>query len=180
MSTEDETFAALLDAHGILRADAVLPAPAPAYVVFSQRSHAGLDEAALRANAERYFGTTVGFTVRKRFPEGWPERDAVRVVVAPSAIAGGVRLALGGPTDASDLDRADAADLRAGRAGMFDLARRCPTVWHVERLGEDDRTALLLAAVLSTTLLGPIFDGERLFAVRTARSLLEAPARAYR
>ncbi len=180
MSTDDEAFAALLDERGILRDDATIAPPSRAYLVFAQREHAGLDEAALRVSAERYFGTTVGFTVRKRFGDAWPLRDAARVVVAPSTIAGGVRLVVGGSVDERDLDRADAADLRAGRAGMFDLARRCSTAWHVERLGEDDRTALLLAAVLSTVLLGPIFDGEKLFAVRTARALLEAPARAYR
>lgn len=180
MTAEDESFAALLDARGILRQDAVLEPPVPAYVVFAQRNDAALDLALLRRNAERWFKTTVGVTVPKRYEHDFPLRDAARFVVAPSEIPGGVRLCVGRLTDERDLDRADAADRNAGRAGMFDLARRCGATWHIERLGEDDRTALLLAAVFSTTLLGPICDGERLFAVRTARAMLETPARPYR
>lgn len=180
MSAEDEAFATLLDENGLLREDAALEPPSRSFVVFAQRPDARLEIAALRTNAERWFKTTVGLTVPKRYSYDWPARDAARIVVAPSEIAGGVRLCFGRPTDERDLARADEADLRGGRAGMFDLARRCRTTWHVERLGDDDRTALLLAAVFSTTLLGPIFDGDRLFAVRTARAMLEAPGTPYR
>jgi hypothetical protein len=180
MTAEDEAFAALVDEHGILRADAELALPEPSYVVFSQRPDAALDLAVLRRNAERFFKTTVGITVPKRYAYDVPLRDAARFVVAPSDVAGGVRLCVGRPTDDRELTLADAADLRAGRAGMFELARRCPTTWFIERNGDDDRTALLLAAVFSTTFLGPIYDGDKLFAVRTARTLLESSARPYR
>lgn len=180
MSAEDEAFAALLDGHGLLRDDAALDPPERAFIVFAQRPDARLEIAALRTHAERWFKTTIGLTVPKRYTYDWPTRDAARIVVAPSEIAGGVRLCFGRPTDERDLARADAADLRAGRAGMFDLARRCATTWHIERTSDDDRTALLLAAIFSTTVLGPIFDGERLFAVRTARTMLEGTNSPYR
>ena len=179
MSAEDEAFATLLDDHGLLRSDARLDPPPRSFIVFAQRPDARLELGTLRANAERWFGTTVGITVPKRYTYDWPARDAARFVIAPSEVGGGVRMALGRPTDERDLARADEADLRAGRAGMFELARRCPTTWHIERIGDDDRTALLLAAVFSTTVLGPIFDGERLFAVRTARAMLESNAAHY-
>ncbi|CAN5596425.1 hypothetical protein BH09MYX1_BH09MYX1_19450 [soil metagenome] len=173
MSVDDEAFAELLGEDGILRSDVELTPPDPAFIVFAQRPDARLEPSTLRANAERFFGTTVGLTVPKRYNYAWPMLDAARIVVAPSAIAGGVRLCFGRPTDEHDLFRADEADLRAGRNGMYDLARRCKTTWHVARTSDDDRTALLLAAVISTTFLGPIFDGDRLFAVRTARVMLE-------
>lgn len=178
--TADEAIARLLDARGVLREDARVSPPSSAYLVFSQRPNAGLDVAGLRTTAERFFGTTVGLMVPKRYERDWPSTDVAQIVVAPSSIAGGTRFVFGRPVDEADFAAADEADLRAGRAGMIELARRCPTTWHVERLSAEDPTALLVAAIFSTTFLGPIFDGESLFAVRTARARLERAASAYR
>ena len=57
---------------------------------------------------------------------------------------------------------------------MYDLAeRRCGSIWIVEREGPEDRTALVLAAVIASVCLGPILGDGALFGVRTARVMLE-------
>ena len=173
MSQADELFAMMLDPHGVLRRNATLADPDPALLVFAQGRDARLDALALRTTAERYFGTTVGLTVPKRYVEPFPERDAARLVVAPSNLPGGVRLCVGRRTTKEDLLLAETVDKLQGPAGLYDLAKRCETVWRIERSGENDRTSLLLAAVFASTMLGPICTKTSLFGVRTARKLLE-------
>ena len=176
MTQADELFAILLDPNGVLRRNATLQDPEPAILVFAQGHEARLDAGALRATAERYFATTVGFTVPKRYVAPFPERDAARVVVAPSTtVPGGVRLCLGRRTQKEDLLLAEAIDKQQGPAGLYELAKRCQTVWRIEQSGDDDRTSLLLAAVFASTMLGPILTKKSLFGVRTARKMLEAP-----
>jgi hypothetical protein len=175
VSQADELFATLLDPNGVLRRSATLADPEPAILVFAQGRDARLDVEALRATAERYFDTTVGLTVPKRYTAPFPERDAARVVVAPSALPGGVRLCVGRRTQPDDLLLAKTVDEQQGPAGLYELAKRCETVWRIERSGEDDRTSLLLAAVFASTMLGPILTKKSLFGVRTARKMLEAP-----
>lgn len=176
MSQADELFAILLDPNGVLRRNAKVDDPEQAILVFAQGRDARLDAEALRVTAERYFDTTVGFTVPKRYVDPFPERDAARVVVAPSAtLPGGVRLCVGRRTKKEDLILAKTVDELQGPAGLYELAKRCETVWRIERSGEDDRTSLLLAAVFASTMLGPILTKKALFGVRTARKMLEAP-----
>ena len=176
MSQADELFEMMLDPNGVLRRNATIADPDPMLMVFSQGHDARLDVEALRATAERFFGTTVGFTVPKRYVDPYPVRDAARVIVAPSAIPGGVRLCVGRRTQKEDLRLAEAVDKLQGPAGLYELAKRCETVWRIERTDEDDRTSLLLAAVFASTMLGPICTKTSLFGVRTARKLLEGPA----
>ncbi len=189
MTETDERFAALLDDRGVLRAAGALAAPDPAYRVFGQRPDARCEIGAWRHNAERFFGTTVGLTVDKRYAGSYPDVDAARVVVAPtSGDVGGVRLCYGRRAAGADWDAAERADARAGTTGLGELARRCHVVWLVERQGPEDPTALLLAAIIASVLLGPILDvagasaenaGE-LFGVRTARLKLEGGSAPYR
>lgn len=182
MSRADEELAAMLDERGVLRPGASLDPPEPAYLVFAQRSDARCEIDAWRRNGERFFGTTVGLTVDKRYGGIYPDVDAARVVVAPGENVGGVRLCYARPATGADQDAAARADARAGYTGLADLARRCKTVWLVERQGEADRTALLLAAVVASVLLGPILDvgAAELFGVRTARVKLEGGSAPYR
>jgi hypothetical protein len=78
--------------------------------------------------------------------------------------------------DEKDLARADLAEARAGGGGLAGLARRCETIWLIERLSTTDMLALRLAAVMASVLLGPILDPEtsEIFGVKTARLRLEA------
>lgn len=94
-------------------------------------------------------------------------------MVAPSNLPGGVRLCVGRRTTKEDLLLAETVDKLQGPAGLYDLAKRCETVWRIERSDENDRTSLLLAAVFASTMLGPICTKTSLFGVRTARRLLE-------
>lgn len=176
MSQADELFEMMLDPSGILRRGAKIAEPEPSLLVFAQGRDARLDVEALRSTAERYFGTTVGLTVPKRYVDPFPVRDAARIVVAPSeAVPGGVRLCVGRRTQKEDLVLARQVDDRQGPAGLYELAKRCETVWRIEQSGDDDRTSLLLAAIFASTMLGPILTKDALFGVRTARKLLEAP-----
>lgn len=178
---DDESFRAQLGADGILRPDATLtpPDPSQAYVIFAQRPDARLELAQLRQHAERFFGTTLGITVPKKYGGEWPETDAAMVVLGPSAVPGGVRLCFGHPRRDVEIDAAQAADLRNG---LFDLAKRCPTTWLVTVESQVDRTALLLAAIFASVVLGPILSpgGGELFGVRTARAKLEEMGESYR
>jgi hypothetical protein len=77
---------------------------------------------------------------------------------------------------AEDYALADEGERRAGGGGLAGLARRCPSVWLVERTSRDDRLALGLAMILASVHLGPIVDpdGPDLFGVKTARGKLDA------
>jgi hypothetical protein len=46
-------------------------------------------------------------------------------------------------------------------------------VWVLQNEGSSDKTALLLAAIMASILLGPIVDGLAIFGVRGARTRLE-------
>lgn len=65
---------------------------------------------------------------------------------------------------------------------MFDLAQRCEAVWLIAVDAEPDATALLVAAIFASVVLGPIVppDGGALFGVRGARERLERIAPGYR
>jgi hypothetical protein len=180
---DDETFRSSIGPNGVLRPGTALSAPDPsqAYVVFAQRPDARFELGQLRQNAERFFGTTLGLTVPKTYAGDWPDTDAAMVVLGPSAVPGGVRFCWGHPRTEAEIDGAQAAEMRVGYTGMLDLARRCPTTWRIAIESSADRTALLLAAIFASVLLGPILSPEgELFGVRTARSKLEEPGDTYR
>lgn len=153
-----------------------------AYMVFAQRPDARVEIEAWSAHAERFFATRLGLTAEKRYAPGEvPRTDAARFVIAPEGEAPGIREATARPCDASDLARATMADERVGPGGtgLALLARRCPTVWIVERAVDRDPLALRLAAILASIFLGPILDTRlpELFGVKTARAKLEAMGR---
>jgi hypothetical protein len=152
--------------------------PPLALLVFSQRGDARVDIDGWGAHAERFFATRIGLAEEKRYDPGtpFPSTDDARFVVAPAGGTPGIRAVHARPRDDADLHLADAIDARAGGTGLALLARRCPTVWIVERESEADSLALRLAAILASALLGPILDAHRteLFGVKTARAKLEA------
>ena len=129
--------------------------------VFSQRPEARVDFDAWRLNAERFFGATLGLA------------ELAAVDEARLVLEGATRRVRGRPREEADLRDALAAEQRSGFTGMYDLARRCGSVWTVERQGAGDRVALLAAAVMASVMLGPILVDDELFGVRTARSKLE-------
>ena len=151
-----------------------------ALLVFAQRKDARVELATWRQQAERFFATTIGLMVAKRYETGFPSTDLARVVIAPSTVAGGTRTAWSRPADETDWSRAEAAERASKMGGMGALARRCKQVWLIEREGEDDKTALLIAAILASVLLGPIVIGEEIFGVRGARERLEREGSPYR
>lgn len=165
----------LFDANGILRADASFTPPSAesSLLVFAQRKNARVELASWRQHAERFFGTTIGLAVAKRYETDFPRTDVARIVLAPSRFEGGTRDALSRPADDGDWSRAEDAERKSAMGGMGALARRCKQVWIIEQRGSDDKTALSIAAILASVLLGPIVIGDEIFGVRGARERLE-------
>jgi hypothetical protein len=182
--TDEETLRQALDARGILIPGGLTrPARSEGFTVFAQRTEASLDVAALRNQAERFFAAKIGLTVDKKYDGFAPDEDAARVVIATSdAATSGTRLVYGRRADSGDLAAAEAAERAQGTSGMALLAQRCGIVWLVACDGAEDKTALTIAAVFASVLLGPILspDGKELFGVRTARMKLEDRPRPYR
>jgi hypothetical protein len=137
-------------------------------LVFAQRARAVLEVDAWNAHGERFFGTRIGLAE--------PLDNGGRLVIAPNGRDPGLRAIEGRDRTEDDLVRADFAEARAGGGGLAALARRCQTVWLIERVSTTDLLALRLAAVMASVLLGPIVDPERsdIFGVKTARLRLEA------
>ena len=141
-----------------------------AFVVFAQSAGSDIDVDALNAQAARFFSTRIGLAETHTSPP-------VALVVAPDGEAPGIRRVLARPRDAEDLALAEAAD--AAMTGLALLARRCSSVWLVERTSEPDGLALRLAVVLASVMLGPVLDarGPELFGVKTGRAKLDAVRR---
>jgi hypothetical protein len=141
------------------------------YLVFAQQEGADADVDAWNAHATRFFGTRLGLAEEPRRDEGGVN---LRIVVAPDSAPPGIRSVRGRLRSGGDLAAAEAAEARSGGGGLSLLARRCNVVWLVVRDDEPDRTALLLAAILAGSLLGPILDSRSLdlFGVKTARARL--------
>lgn len=181
---DEMLFRELIDAHGLLKSDAAASLPLqPSFLVFAQPANARIDIAAWRVHAKRFFATDIGLSADKRYPDGAPTADAANIVLSGPKGAG-TRLCLATPRSDGDLvlaERADACSPTAG-SGLADLARRCPTVWRVEAVGDDDALSLTLTAILASILLGPIVsvDGRSLFGVRTAREKLDRLTAPYR
>jgi hypothetical protein len=137
------------------------------FVVFSQSEHARVDLAGWDAHARRFFRTELSSAPR----DG--DGDHAELRVAPHGEAGGVRRIRGRLREPEDLALAEAAD--AAGTGLALLARRCPTVWLVEREQGDDPLALRLAAIVASVSLGPILDARvpELLGVKSARARFE-------
>jgi hypothetical protein len=182
---DEERFRELLDARGLLRPGALRPPEhSTSLMVFSQRGDACLDMAQLKQHAVKFFATKIGLTVEKRYGGYAPDIDAARVAVASDdGLAAGTRLCFGRASSGSDLAIVEEAERRMMGTGMALLAQRCPTVWLIETEGaEEDRVALLLAAIFASVMLGPIVPprGDEVYGVRTARTKLEALGKPYR
>jgi hypothetical protein len=141
------------------------------FVVFSQAQVAGVDIDGWDAHAARFFRTRLSLADAT-------DRIGSAVRVAPEGAPAGVRRIRERPREAGDLAAAEAAD--RGNSGLALLARRCGTVWLVEREAEDaplsGSTALRLAAIVASVVLGPILDARvpELLGVKSARSRFES------
>jgi hypothetical protein len=141
------------------------------FVVFSQADGARVDIAGWDAHAARFFRTRLSVAVAT-------DAGAVAVQVAPEGRPAGVRRIRARPRDPRDLAAAEAAD--RGNTGLALLARRCDTVWLVEREAEDTplagSPALRLATIVASVVLGPILDSRvpELLGVKTARGRFES------
>lgn len=150
----------------------------PHYVVFSSSRGAELDAAAWDAHAQRFFSTRVALAGGAD-AAGDAEPSVLVTPEGPASAPrelGGARRIAWRARREDDLALADTAEQRAGGGGLALLARRCPTVWLVERTADADALALRLAMILASVHLGPILDarGPELFGVKTARAKLEA------
>ena len=145
------------------------------YTVFAQRSDARFLAADWDLRARRFFDARVGLASATAYADEPPTHDDRGVVIARGNAPGAIRHVWARPREPRDLDDAEVADARAGSPGLGLLARRCGYVFCVECVGDGDRDALLLAAVLASVLLGPILapERDRIFGVKTARALLE-------
>lgn len=192
----EEAFRELLDDRGIMRQDGGDPADSTtfaspdlgrSYAVFSQGAEVRLDMGAIKRQAERFFASRVGLTVEKRYGDIAPEMDVARIVIASGdGLASGTRLLFGRRTGAEDLAYAEETERTQGSAGLALLAKRCPTIWLIVPEADEDRPALSIAAVLASSMLGPIITpassaaGSEIFGVRTARLKLEGQSSPYR
>jgi hypothetical protein len=135
--------------------------------VFSQDDSPRLRVREWQHNASRFFETPI-------------ELKESHGVVAKLAVGPAAREVRGRLRDEDDLRDALEAENARGN-GMYDLAeRRCGSVWLVEREGPEDRTALILAAVIASVCLGPILGDGALFGVRTAREKINELGSPYR
>jgi hypothetical protein len=180
----EEAFRALLDERGIVRRGALdAPVRERSFAVFSQRPDVRLDVDALGRQAERFFASKLGVTVDKRYEDAAPEADAARVVIAGGdGTSSGTRLCFGRATDSADFAAAEEAERAMGTYGLALLAQRCKTIWILVPETEEDRTALTIAAVFASHMLGPILSpgGREIYGVRGARLKLEGRASPYR
>jgi hypothetical protein len=162
-----------------------------ALVVFAQaRADRPVEIDSWNAHAERFFRTRIGFARAPEIPAAEPPspadpmafvrgvspRPPIHFVVAPDGeTPGTVRVSVR-VRDAMDLALAEEIDARAGPTGLAILARRCESVWIVERESPSDPLPLRLAAILASVLLGPILDplAGTLFGVKTARAKIDA------
>jgi hypothetical protein len=152
------------------------PSPPPresCLVVFAQRSDARIDLPAWSRHAERFFGTSLGLAVEKSYGDAAPVVDAAEFVLSHAG-SPATRQAFARPREPEDLELARAAEARSGGGGLVLLAGRCRMVWMVARESLADASALRLAAILASILLGPILDvtAGQLFGVKTARGKL--------
>jgi len=137
------------------------------WLVFSQDDTPRLRVREWQQNASRFFETEL----QVRESQG---------VVAKLAVGPAAREIRGRVREENDLRDALEAENARGN-GMYDLAeRRCGSVWIVEREGPEDRTALVIAAVIASVCLGPILGDGALFGVRTAREKIDELGSPYR
>lgn len=183
-SLTEESFREVLDEDGVLRPGALAaPDRDLSYAVFAQRTDARLDVENIKRQAERYFAIKLGLTVDKRYGDPAPAIDAARIVVAGGdGTSSGTRLVYGRRVDAADLAAAEQAERMMGTYGLALLAQRCKMIWCVVPDVEEDRAALTIAAILASTVLGPILSpgGHEIYGVRGARLKLEGRPSPYR
>ena len=179
----DDDIRPLLDDNGLLRAgeferltEMLTASTTPLrFYVFSQNGDARFLPSMLDDHATRFFGGKIGFAIPKKYQGNMPTKDVARLVVLPMDRPAVTLTVLARPKSDADRRRAEDAAFAMNGGNMDAVAARCPTVYEVFAAETDEVAALLLGAVLSSSLLGPIVDAREpaIFAVRTARERLE-------
>ena len=143
--------------------------------VFTQRADLTIDLAELVRAAHRYFEATVEVAsrnVESRSEASTRPGDRVEILIRSEQHGYEGRLSIQSRrTSPHDLEDAREAEQRGRAAGMAALAERCPTLWEVESVGEDNELARLnLCGILASVALGPVLpdDGATLYGVRGA------------
>ncbi len=192
-----DEFALAVDSHGMLRPDSDVAhvfdherGALPHFLVFSQNRTPRLDIGGWRSRARSFFDADVGLAVDKDAALQGPEVDAALVMIHAGSSSdvndvsrtAGTRLVLTRPTAPPDVELARTLEAASNAYGLAPLAERCPRVWLIGAEGNDDRSALLLAAVIASFELGPIIDPahSELMGVRTARARHDRLKSAYR
>jgi hypothetical protein len=179
---DEQAFRQLLDDDGILKSDARLAVDEKlAFRVFSQEPWPKVRSQKWSQFAERFCDAKLGITHDKHYGQRVVTRDACRIVVATDHVRG-TRLVLGRDATEADAVQAEAAELRVKYTGLSGLAQRCKTMWVVESESKDDRIALLIAAVLAGTGLGPILypEAAELVGFKTASERFRRETAPYR
>jgi hypothetical protein len=182
---DEQTFRSLLDADGILRDDARTGLDERlCFRVFSQERWPKVRSQKWSQFAERFCDAKLGITHDKHYGARIVTRDACRIVIAADDVRG-TRLVVGREATEADGAAAEVAELRVKYTGLSTLARRCKTLWVVECDGAGegaDRAALVIAAVLAGTELGPILypEDSELVGFKTASSRFRREAAPYR
>jgi len=146
-----------------------------AWTLFAREDDSRMLEARWRQQAKRFFGASVSVAPSKDYPGGGqPRFDRASVAVGRDPDWTGRLTLQTFPADHAEPLRCEALALADG--GMDTLIQRSPRIWQWRRddQGSEPRAELLLAALLASVLLGPVWaPGERgVFGVRGARERL--------
>jgi len=147
---------------------------ADAWTLFAREDDSRMVEARWRRQGQRHFGLTVAVAPDKRYPSGsQPRIDRARVTIGADGMAQHRLLLQTLPAASAEGLREEAMAIADG--GMDALIRHSPRIWQW-RVEEGERGALQLAALLASSLLGPVWPpgGDGVFGVRGARRRLEA------
>ncbi len=146
-----------------------------AWTLFAREDDSRMVEARWLQQAKRFFNAHVAVSPQKHYPGGGqPRVDRASVQIGVGEEAPRRLWVHTMPADAAEALRRDALAVADG--GMDVLIRRAPRIWQwrAEDAEGAKRAELLMAALLASVLLGPVWrPGEgSVFGVRGARERL--------
>jgi hypothetical protein len=118
---------------------------------FAQAAPDGLAFASVEGFLLRFLSAKVGPYVPKHAPS-----TVDLAVIASRDGVSGMRFCSARAATTDDVTRAERAEAEGGLPGLAALAKRCPSVFEVEALGDDDPLALTLACGIAMHYAGPV------------------------